>query len=788
MQQSTINSRNTSEDDDIDLRKIFSKLLPHWYVFVICLVMGLAGAYLINILKEPVYRVNSTLLVREDRPIMPLMGAMEMFSGRNNLFNETGILRSYSLIDSALQNLDVRVSYYLAGPFRRTEIYIESPFRVEFDYYHPQPFDEVFTLSILDGNSFELSGKTGLLEERDEKKRFHFGQRIRSDKYSFTVNKVNHYELAENGNRAYQFIIHDPRELSAIYREDLTVDPVRRESSLIELSFKSTNLQKALDFVNMLTATFIYHDLQEKNQTSENTIRFIDNQLMLTSGSLYETESRLQDFREEQQLMDISLVAAQLMNELQILDKERSIEEVKQNYYDFLLEYVSDKRDFSEVFGPSALGIDDPLLNNLLMELSKLHTERSRLLLSTTARSPSVQAVDQNIKQVKATLEENIKSIRSASDMLMTNLNRRIRQIEVRSNELPRTERELLGIKRMFNVNDATYNLLLEKQAEAGILLASNIPNHKVVDRARFDLIVSPNKHINYALGLILGLLLPFSFFIIRDYFNVNINNKETITRAVRFPIVGIIPRFKPHLKAGSDLVVFDQPFAPISEAFRSIRSNLQFLAPRNGNNLIVFTSTRSGEGKTFTALNLAGVLALANKRTLYINADIRKSHLRSFNETKTEDGLTTYLIGRSHLKDIIVRSSHNVNLDIINSGLIPPNPAELIESSAMKRLLQKELKEYEYVIIDTSPIGLVADAQSLMAIAGVNVFVLRHNYSQHSDLDFIKEYSAKAELSNIVITVNDIKQSKKGFGYGYGHGYGYGYGYNPVINGKGGM
>ncbi len=778
----TINNTNHSPvyEDSLDVRKLMLKCRPYWFVLLLGLVLGLAGAFVVNTLKEPVYLVNSTLLIHEGRANMPFMRDMDIPNNQANLYNQVTVLESRTMIDSALANMDVAVSYFEAGNvfglYPRMEIYNNTPFRVSFDENHPQLFGEVFTLTILDENWYMLSEVKGV-KDFDENNQYFFGQKVQGKSFSFTINMIEPFGSRHKG-KSYQFVINDMSRLSSAYKGPLIVEPLFPESSVFNVSFKATCRQRAIDFVNTLTNTFIQQNLQAKNHFAQNTVLFIENQIALTAGNLNATEGRLQSFREREQLIDIGSLAAQLIDELQVLDKERSIVEVRQSYYDFLLEYVSDRRDFNEVFGPSALGIDDPMLSSLLVDLTKLHTERGRLLLNTTERSPAVQAIDQNIAQIKAVLEENIKNIQAASGILMTDLNRRISRLEQRINQLPGTERELVGIQRMYNITDATYNFLLEKQAEAGIALASNMPDHKVIDSARYVRAVAPRKTMNYALGLLLGLGLPFSIIFLRDFFNTRIVSKEQITKTLNFPIIGILPRYKPLVNKGViDVVIFDNPFSPVTEAFRNIRSNLHFFSPQKKNNLIVVTSTRSGEGKTFTAINLAAVLAMADKRTLYIDADIRKIQPNKFTEYMIDLGLSNYLIGRAKLEDVINPSSYNENMYIMNSGIISPNPAELIESTAMTRMLTEELNDYEYIIVDTAPVGLVADAKPIISKARLNIFMLRHNYSHQDDMEFIKDYSIKAGLKNIVIAVNDIKQTRKGYGYGYGFGYGFGYG-----------
>ena len=774
------NHKLSPRDDSVSLGKLLLKLRPHWPIFVICVILGLTIANLVNKVKQPVYHVNSTMLIQENRNIIPFSQDREMATRRSvdNVHNETAILESFSLIDSALNKMHVEVTYYEAGRIfgssLRKEIYLDAPFRVSFDRDHPQPYKEIFTLNIIDEDWYYLSGIKGL-EGLSENKQYLFGQKVEGESHSFTISRVAPYNKEVHDNKSYEFFLNNPSGLSETYKRNLIITPLSLNSNIFDISFESTNLQRGIEFVDMLTSTFISQNLKKKNLVAQNTVQFIENQIALTAGNLSATEGRLQSFREREKLMDIGLIGTQLVEELQELDKERSAEEVKLSYYNFLQDYVSDKRDFSEVFGPSAIGIEDPMLNSLLAELTRLHTERGRLLLNTTEKSPAVVAIDQNITQVKATLEENLKNIKAASGILMDDLNRRISRLEERITQMPSTERELIGIQRMFNITDATYNFLLEKQAEAGIALASNVPDHQIIDEARFVTIVSPMPKLNYTIGLMLGLILPLITLLVRDSLNTRIINKEQVTSAVNFPLIGIIPRHKQSTN-GNDLVIFDDLFSPVAESFRNIRSNLHFFSPKKQNNLIVVTSTRSAEGKTFTAINLAAVLATSKNRTLYIDADIRKTQPNQYTKDMKEFGLSNYLIGRADLDAVINVSKYNEYLHIMNSGIKSPNPVELIESEAMTRLLKEELNDFEYIIVDTSPVGMVADAKSLMALARINLFVTRHNFSQQADLDFITEYCNTAGLKNIVLVINDVKQSQNGYGIGYGFGYGMGY------------
>ena len=771
------------QEESIDLKKLFFKYLPYWYLFAIAIVLAGVLAFVNNRLTEEVYSVKSTVLIREDRMTMPLLMETGMQQGRSHWFNEKAILRSYTMIEQTLARMDVGVSYYnidrTLGSLIRKEIYHHTPFRVEWDNAHPQPFDKTFTVRILDANTYEISVENDV-EGFERQKTIRFGEEVQGPEYAFSLDWVAEYDAEEHEGQGYEFIIHSPQQLTNRYKRALNVSPMGQNFSIVEVNFEATNLERGLDFVNMLADTYLEQNLAEKNQTSQNTIEFIDEQLEEVTMSLDEAETRLQEFREDEQLLDISILATQILTELQELDQQRQMEQLKQQYYDFLLEYVRDEREFTEVFAPASLGIEDPILNNILLELSKLHNEKARLLLTTTERSPSVQAINKEIEQSKATLEENLRSIRAASDIMMRDLNERIATKESRVNQLPQTERELIGIERIFNINDATYNFLLEKRAEAGISLASNMPDHKVVDPARFESIVSPRRQMNYALALALGIFLPGMFLVMRDFFNTRILDKDEVTKKLGFPIVGLVPHQggKKGIKIPG-IVVYDQPRSNILEAFRSMRSNLQFFAPDAQNKMIVVSSTRANEGKTFTALNLAGALALSNRKTLFIDADLRKPPV-VIDRAYRERGLSNHLIGQLKLEDILHKSRQNDNLYMISGGTIPPNPPELLDHYTMDTLLANLREEFEFIIVDTPPLGLVADAQPLLKRADMVMYIIRHNFSRQTDLDFIRDFSEKTRLKNMVITINDVKTgtTHSGYGYGYGAGYGYGLGY----------
>jgi len=769
-------------EDKIDIKKIFLKYIPWWYIFLISIALAVGAAYVFNTLSEPVYSAKTTLLIREDGMASPLIPNLGGGIGRERWHNEIAILTSHTLMDKALQYMKADVSYYeierILGLPRSREIYMDAPFRVKWDNNQTQSFEKRFRITILSKSSCTLEEINGTKGSGDNQL-VQFGDHLEGQGHSFSLELAVPFDKEQHADKVYEFVVHNPHDLARRYLRNINVEPMGREYSVLEISFKATNRRRAVDLVANLTDMYIQQHLADKNHMAQNTINFVDDQLTEVSENLRDTELNLQQFRQRHQIMEVGPVATRLSQELSQLDQQKNIEQLKRQYYDLLMEYVHDDRDFAEVFGPSTLGIDDPLLNSVLMDLNNLHNERARMLLSTTSSTPSVQAIDQNIRHSKANLKENLESMKAANDIILNDLNQRINRIEQTINQLPQTERELINIQRMFNLSEATYNFLQEKRAEAGIGLASMIPDHKIIDPAHPDGTVAPRKSLNYTLAFGIGMIIPFIFIGMHGVFYTRIIDMEEVSRIVDYPVVGLIPHY-PRIKNLEDpgIILFDETRSPIIESFRSMRSNLMILAPKTKSKLIVVTSTREKEGKSFTALNLAGSFDLLNRKTIFIEADMRKPSALFNGDISNNKGLSGYLAGKLNTEDIISQIGKNENLHFISSGKIPHNASELLESEAMDRLLER-LQEFEYIIIDTPPVGLVSDAKFLLTKADIVLYVLRHGYSQHSDLDFLRKLIKSANLQKVALVINNIKSksSRKGYGYGYGYGYGLGYG-----------
>jgi tyrosine-protein kinase Etk/Wzc len=384
-------------------------------------------------------------------------------------------------------------------------------------------------------------------------------------------------------------------------------------------------------------------------------------------------------------------------------------------------------------------------------------------------------------------LNENVRNIVQVSKISQKELDRRLSEIQSEVGSLPETERQLLNIQRKFNVNDRIYTFLLEKRAEAAISKASNIPSNSILDRARKASMVYPKPSMNFTIAFLIGLLLPVLIILIRDYFDDKIHSRADIESLTDVPILGVIS----HSTEKYNTIVISRPKSIIAETFRSLRTNLQFIAAEKDKRVFTITSTLSGEGKTFTAINMASIFALSGKKTLLLSCDLRKPKLYDDFNLNNEKGMTTYLVGRCSVNDIVQSSGYEF-LDIVTSGPVPPNPSELLESKRMNELMEEMRQEYDFIVIDSPPVGLVTDAVFLMKQSDANIYVVRQNYSSKHAMSTLNDLVRSTGLKNITIAVNDVDftdraYGRTGYGYGYGYGYGneYGYYYGGENEGK---
>jgi tyrosine-protein kinase Etk/Wzc len=549
---------------------------------------------------------------------------------------------------------------------------------------------------------------------------------------------------------------------------------------MVKLSSETECPGKARLFINMHLKMYRQRTLDKKNQFATNTIDFIDSQLITITDSLNSTELNLQDFKKNNQVVDLSFQAQQLFDQARELDNKKAEVKIRGDYYQYLIDYLLKNRDAGNLIAPSVIGIEDPLLNNLVLELNKMADQKIAMAGSGVSENPYLVTIGSQIKNAKATLEENVRNLINNNNQAIKDIDNRLNDVMVEVRKLPQTERELFGIERKFKLNDQIYTYMLQRRAEAQIARASNAPDNEIIDSARIVLPnIKPKPARNYALGLILGLLIPGLFFITKEIFNIKIETEEEVKKITNLPVAGHIA----HSKSEYQAVVLSQPQSNISEAFRNVRLRMRFFTREIKNPVILVTSSMPEEGKTFTALNLASAYSLSGAKTALIGFDLRRPGIFQEFGIDNVKGISTYLIGSDKLDDIIMESGYE-NLSIVPAGPVPPNPSELASSAKAKELFDELKKRFEFIIVDSAPIGSVSDTYSLAQISDSVIMLVRHNKTiKHILKDTIEDCRANG-VNNISILMNDIRNDMRIYGYKGRYGYGYGYSYGG--NGKG--
>ncbi|OFX17052.1 MAG: hypothetical protein A2033_15735 [Bacteroidetes bacterium GWA2_31_9] len=772
------------DDDTIDVKKLLFKILSNWYYFAIMVFITLSISYFINRYTDPRYNLSSSILVKDkDNAISggveSMVEEMGLFrrSRRKSVENEIGILQSYEIINRTINELlDFHISYYSIGRINTPEKYKSSPFKVILDEDYNQYTGAKIFLTLKNENEFIIESEDASLKQT----KLNFNETFIHENFKFKIEKNDiFFSDYTNLPKKYYFIINNLNSLTNSYRAKLNVEMNDKKGTILFLSTTGLNIYKESDFLNKLSEIYIRYGLEEKNQITQNTIRFIDEQLSEITDSLKIAERNLLAFKVDNKVVDIDREGKMIFDQLVEIQTDKTGLNIKSNYYHYLLKYIEDKNNFKDVIAPSVMGINDQLLTTLINSLSQYNFEKETLLYSAKENTPSVNLINLKIQNTKDALIENLKNLISTTKMSIDDVDKRLAKIDIEINKLPVTQRELINVQRKFDLSDNIYTYLLQKRAEAGIAQASLIPDNKVVDIARPEnaIQISPKKSLNYMIALVIGLLIPLIIIILLDFLNNKIIEVKDVEDKTNVPISGTIG----HNNKDTDLVVLEKPKSSISESFRSLRTNLQYLLRNKDSYVIAITSSVSGEGKTFCAINLGSIIAFSNKKTLLVGLDLRKPKLHKDLNISNEVGMSNFLIGKATLDEIILETPIP-NLYVIPSGPVPPNPAELIEGDSFDDFIKQVKARFDYIIIDTPPVALVTDAILLTKHTDANIFVIRQNFSNKSTIKLVNDLYINKNINNLSILINDVKiPGYYGFygkySYTYGGYYSYGYG-----------
>lgn len=772
------------ESEGIDFRRYFSLFISNWYWFAGALFLALGIAYGVNRWGEELYTVQSTMLISDEEygggfaEMDKVIPGGDIFRPRQNLKNEIGILKSFGLNHSVMYNLpDFHVVYIAVGRrgIAESRMYGNSPFVVRLDTANMrfQPGKRV-DIKILSPEKYLMT-----IEADDYEAEHSFGERFNKFGFDFTIvprsTEASPYE--PDGSNRYYFYVASPAALANSYRSRLSVEPIEEEATLVTLTISGLVPEQEADYLNALMKEYNDLGLFWKNEAAENTIRFIDSQLGFISDSLRSAEDDMENFRLSNRFVDLTTEGNLVLQRLEKFETEKNTLNLQAQYYEYLKDYLVSRNESGLIISPSVMGVTDPLLIRLVEELSNLQLQQKQLGFVMKDDLPAANLITGNVERARASLLENVSNSINQLKISATDVEKRIADVEKQLGRLPGTERRLIQIQRDFDLNNTVYNFLLEKKAEAGIARASRVSDSRVIDQAEpYNAVrVKPKTRQNYMMALILGLLLPALAIVIIDLLNNKVIDKKDIERATKAPILGFIS----HNSSGSELPVTEKPGSTLAESFRSIRTSMKYFITDDKPAVIAITSTISGEGKTFVAVNLAAIFSMLGKKTLLVGLDLRKPRIHRILGVHNNEGMSTLLSGNSKYDEIVQKTSVD-NLWFASAGPIPPNPAELIERKTMDEFLEKAKKQFDYIIIDTPPAAVVTDALVLASRADITLFVIRQRYTTKATLNLVDEIYRNREIKNPGVIVNDISMSGYyGYGLRYGYTMGYNYGYN---------
>lgn len=762
------NGRVSHQRDAFDPVVILSLILKNWYFFVFTLIIALICAHFYIRHTMPKYRVSTTILINDtgERPIennVQLLQGMGLSGGMRNLDNQIKILLSRTLTERALQELPYEIEYYYTTLRNRVPIYPDIPIVVKSDSEIPLPMDTEFSVKFQGNNMFILESES---EYFALNKSARFGDTIEIQGGNFRIESVNNELLNLYKDRKIYFEILNRTRLINSYNKRINVELLSQEGSILRISITGSNRTKDVDFLNKLIECFQAISLNKKNTEAARRIQFIDDQLIGISDSLLTTENKLQQFRSTHKVMDLSAQGQAIIGQLTILENEKARLELEANYYDYLGGYLLKDIIGESPVVPITMGITDPGLIRLVDELTSLQGQLSTR--GAGEMNPLQKNLEQRVRITKSSLIETLNGLRRANSLARSENQKEINKINTQASALPVTERQLLGIERKFKLNDELYTFLLETRAEQEMQKASNMADSEVIDPAdiSFSSLVSPNLMRTNLIALFTGFFIPFMIIYLNFFFSKKLKY-EDIRNFTDIPIVGNIP----HNEEKTNTVVFEHPNSGIAESYRLLRSKMQFLIKDTKTPVILITSSLSEDGKTFTAINLASVYSLLGKKTILVGFDLRKPQIFQDFNLNNEKGVSTWLIGKDLIHDIIQETSFD-NLSIISSGPIPPNPSELIVMDKTKILLELLKEKYDYIIIDSSPIGIVSDTIHLTSLADTCLFVVRPLKTIKDMYETTLNEISNLGINGFAIVINDIKKGNKQYGYGEKYGY----------------
>lgn len=790
------NNMNEQDEEKINYQELLFRYIIHWPWFVASVLVCLIGAWVYLHFQTPVYQVSASIMIKDDKKgggstDLENLGIGGVITSTQSIDNEIEVLRSKTILKEVVNNLELYITYYDEDEFPEKELYQTSPVIVNLTAQEADklPGSALLAMKLSPEGVLDVNLKVGLNEYNQRFEKLPAVLPTDAGTFGFVLKDSlsGGQMVGHKGERHIRAVVSRPFGVAKGYQDALSIAPTSRTTSVAVVSLMNTNIQRARDFINKLMEMYNRNTNNDKNEVAEKTREFINERIKIIDEELGSTEDKLEAFKRNAGLTDISSDAQLAVSGNAEYEKRRVDNGTQINLVRDLIKYINNPLNEYELL-PGNIGLSDAGLTTQIGRYNELIIERKRLLRTSTESNPMIVNLDTSIRAMKSNVQAAINGTLQGLLIVKADLEREAGRFSRRISDAPGQERQYVSIARQQEIKAGLYLMLLQKREENAITLAATANNAKIIDEpVATGGPLSPKPNMVYMIALVLGVGMPVGVIFLIGLTKFKIEGRSDVEKLTRLPIVGDVPLTNE--KAGS-IAVFENQNTLMSETFRHIRTNLQFML-ENDQKVILVTSTVSGEGKSFVSSNLAISLSLLGKRVVIVGLDIRKPSLNEiFNIPRKEQGITQYLSNsEKNLMDFVQPSDVSKNLYILPGGIVPPNPTELLARDGLDKAIETLKKNFDYVILDTAPVGMVTDTLLIGRVADLSVYVCRADYSRKAEFTLINELAADNKLPHICTVINGLDFQKKKYGYYYGYGkygkyygygkrYGYGYGY----------
>ncbi|RXF69442.1 GumC family protein [Arcticibacter tournemirensis] len=750
------------ENEKKDLRGILSQYLYHWPLFFISIliVLGLAFLYIEN--TKPIYHVKAKLSIKDEKQTSSdktaILEELNLSTAPKLVESEVEVLKSRPIISRVVKDLKLWVTYREHINYTYNDLYKTTP--VKFTLLAPSKELKEQSIEItINSNNDYLINKSD-----DEVVRASFKNTITSGfgKWKLTPTST----LNEYIGKTINIYIENPESTINDYQSRISAD-LNKTAPIIELKIDEEVPERGVDVLNNLIAVYKNFNVADKNKETQNTLKFIDARLALLTGELTEVEKDVEGYKSSIGLTDISSQSKVYLENAQTNDGKMNEVNVQLNVINAIEAYVNSPKNAGNA--PATIGITDPGLTNLVEQLTKLQIQREKLLSITPESNPIFAPLNRQIGSIKTAIKESIRNIKSSLVATRKQLQRFNSNVESSIKNIPGQERKYVNIKRQQSIKESLYIYLLQKREEVALSYASTLTDARTVEDAYYEEPLS-RKEYPLTIALVLGLLIPAGLISGRQLLRNRVLTRKEIEKAVGCPLICELVQES----SGAPLVVLNRNANAIGEQFRALRTNLLHLYNKQQRGqVMLFTSSIAGEGKSYIASNISASLAISGKKTIILELDLRKPKITKIFNLKTGGaGLSELLSGSVLKEDVIQPSGVHPNLFVMSSGSIPDNPTELLETERMESLINELRLEFDNILIDSPPLRLVADAMILAKMTDITLYVIRQGHTGKSDLTFIRQVHEEQKLPNINLIFNGIQSGRYGYGYNYDYSY----------------